>query len=115
MSDMYENNIELIELSIEEAKKIIATKNSVDRLISNRDFKKVFTEGYLTNEAARLAGLSADPQTIEHREEIFSAIQSISHVQQYLRNLRQFGMIAERDMHENQELLDETRAEEELA
>jgi len=56
-----EKNIEEVELTIAEARKIVEYGTVVRRLIDNPDFKKVVTDDYFVEEAARLALLYSDP------------------------------------------------------
>jgi hypothetical protein len=106
------SDIEMIELSIEEAKKMIEKKNLVEKLMRNREYRRIIEDGYFKEEAARLAGCSADPAMEQYRDDIFLGIQAISKLQQYMRTLVQMGNIAERDLNEHNEALDELRAEE---
>ena len=103
------SDIEQIELTISEAKKIVATRDAALRLASNRDFKKIFLEGYFKDEAARLVGISADPVMLDQGqgEHIDMEIRSISCTQQYLRGLVQQGDLAERSISEHTEMLAE--------
>ena len=57
---MIDNQVEEIELEINQAKEKVALKDSLEKLIKNRDFKKVITEGYFEQEAIRLVLLKAD-------------------------------------------------------
>lgn len=103
------SDIETIELSIEEAKKIVAKRDMALKLAGNREFKKLVLEGYLKDEAARLVGISADASVKEHWGDIHSAINGISHFQQYMRTIKQMGDIAERELAEQVDTLEELR------
>jgi len=64
-----EEQLEQLESSMAEAKHFIDIKNSLLKLQKNRDFKKVITEYYFKEEAARLvmaksAGLSEEQQVL---------------------------------------------------
>ena len=105
------SDIETIELSITEAKRLVEKKDNIEKLMRNREFRKIFEDGYFTEEAARLVAVSADPQMAEQRDDIFLQIQAISKVKQYLRHSVMIGHIAERDLAEQTEVLDEMRSE----
>jgi DNA-binding GntR family transcriptional regulator len=103
------SDIEEVEVSIEEVKKLVERKNAAKKLASNREFRKLILEGYFVDEAARLAGLSADPLHEKHRGEIILGIQGISLLRQYLQTIIRMGDIAEAELKEHQETLDELR------
>lgn len=84
------NNTEALEISVslEEAKKTLDIKNSIDRLYSNPDFKKVVLEGYFKEEAARLVHLRSDPEmrAKENQQiELMLDIDAIGRFSNYLR------------------------------
>jgi hypothetical protein len=66
--------IEEIEQSIEVNKEKVEFGSSIERLRSNRDFKKVIVGGYFNTEAVRLVKLLSDPAL--QRPEIQAAIVS---------------------------------------
>lgn len=103
--------IQQIELSIEEAQKMVDRKNQLEKLFGNREFKKVVLDGYFKEEAARLATLTGDSALVAQRPEIFLAIQSIAKLQEYFRTVALMGNSAEAELAEAQEVLDELRAE----
>lgn len=106
---------EEIELSIQEAKKLIARKDAAQRLADNRDFKELVLEGYLKDEAVRLAHISADANMKEYREEIMLSMQGISLFRQYMQNLIRMGEMAQAEMYDYEQALDDVRAEEAVA
>jgi hypothetical protein len=103
-----------IELSIEEAQKKVADRDALKKLFGNRDFKRIFVEGYFKENALRLVGISAEPSTAAHHDDIHEEIRSISLLSQYLRNVITFGDIAEYEIGESREALDDQRAEEDV-
>ncbi len=107
-------DIQEIELSIEEAQKMVERRNQAYRLADNADFKSLILEGYYKDEAVRLVGLSADPSTAKYADEIILAIKSISMLQQYMRNIVAFGNTAESEIGDMREVLDEERNEGEI-
>jgi len=52
-----------IELSIKDAEEMVALGTALERLQKNRDFKKLFLEGYIEKEAIRLVSLKGSPHT----------------------------------------------------
>lgn len=103
------SEIEEIELSIAHAKEMVSKKQMAEKLASNREFKKLILDGYFKDEAVRLASLSADVQMKEHRDEIFMNIQAISVFRQFMQNIVRMGEVAEAELREYQEALDEER------
>lgn len=108
-------DLEQIELTIEEAKKKVAMKDAALKLAGNREFKKIFLEGYFEKEAARLVEISGDSRMIDDREEIFDAIKGISHCQQYLRHIVMEGNLAQESIQEHYSMLDEVESDGELS
>jgi hypothetical protein len=109
------SDIQEIELSMDHAKELVERKNAVLKLSNNREFKKIVLDGYFKDEAARLAGLSADVTVKANRDDIFLAIQGISTLRQYFQMIVRMGEVAESELAEYQETLDEARANEEAA
>ena len=99
---------EEIELSIAEAKKMIARKDAANRLADNADFKELI----LKEETIRLGHISADTNMKPHREDIFLALQGISLFRQYMQNMIRMGDIAAAELFDHEQALDEVRAEE---
>lgn len=83
---MTDLELEQIELTEQEAKAKIELAKSLDRLSSNRDFKKIVLEGYFKEEAIRLVFAKSNPQC--HSPEIQAAIlrdiDAIGSFRQYL-------------------------------
>lgn len=109
MSDVHE-----IELSIEHANELIERKAMVNKLMSNREFKKIVLEGYFKEEAIRMVALVAEPSMKDHKEDILKSMESISCFQQHLRTIVQMGTVAETEMLDYEQTLDEARNDETL-
>jgi hypothetical protein len=105
------SDIEEVEISIQHAKKLVERKNMVEKLSSNREFRKLILEGYLVDEAARLVGLSADPLQKAYRDDIILSLQGISSFRQFMQTTVRMGQVAENELFEHVEMLDELRAE----
>ena len=63
--------INAIERDIKEARKHVELGDSLERLLNNRDFKKVIVEGYFEKEAARLVHLKADHEAAKSKWHLF--------------------------------------------
>ena len=102
-----------IEHSIERAKEHVATKDAVERLTRNRDFKKVILEGYFEQEAIRLVHLKADPefQTPEKQAELHNEMLAIAGLRAYLDRLIQIGKMEEAAIPSHESELDALRSE----
>jgi len=98
-----------LELTIEEARKLVEKKDMALKLAENREFKALILEGYFKEEAARLAGISADPAFKGSEDEIQTAIKGISCLRQYLQKQLRLGYQAENDIRDAEEALEEER------
>lgn len=109
---MSQNDIEQIELSIEEAKKIVERGEMARRLADNPDFKALILEGYFEKEAARLATIVSHPSMEAHQKHIMNDIMGIGALRRFLSSVVQMGDTAAREISEAEEALDEIRQEE---
>ena len=106
---MSKNYIQELEANIESAKESIELGLSLERLFSNRDFKKVVLNGYFTEEAVRLVHLKGAPesQTSDAQKSIVDKIDAISSFSNFLKDIANKAELAEKTV-----ILDEqTRAE----
>ncbi len=103
-----------IEKNIREARKAVEFGNALERLKANKDFKKVFTEGYFEQEAVRLVHLKADPamQSVDSQKSIVSQMDAIGAVRQYLDTGLRIAALAARQISADEETLEEILAEE---
>lgn len=110
---MSNDAIQEIELSIKEAQKIVDLGAAVQRLASNRDFKKVVMEMYFEKEAVRLVHLKANPamQDKDRQEAIVKEIDAIGSFHQFLRTLEIQAEMARRAINDGEELRQEILAE----
>lgn len=104
-----ETTIHQIEKEIQSAKERVQFGEAIERLKSNRDFKKVFLEGYFREEAIRLVGLKADPsqQKEECQQEIIKQIDAIGAVQAFLNAALWMASRGAMDVAEKQEIVNE--------
>lgn len=86
---MSTDTLQDIEKQIADAKTFSDLGESLVRLSSNRDFRKVIVDGYLSKEAVRLVHLKADPamQKPESQESIVRQIDAIGALSSYFRTV----------------------------
>lgn len=99
-----EEQLEQIELNMAEAKRFIELRTSLQRLEKNRDFKKLISEYYFKEEAARLvmaksAGLDETQQAV-----IDKMIYGIGSLAKFLDSTMSRGAEAELALKENEEV-----------
>ena len=108
-----EEQINIVETKLADAKEYLEFAGSEERLSVNPDFKTLIMEGYFKEEAARLAGLLADPSMADdiNQREINSQLKALGHLRQYLMNVRRTRGMLQAAIGENQDLLDDLREE----
>lgn len=106
------SQIQEVELSIEQAKGLIARKDQALKLTDNKDFKALVLQGYFVDEAARLALLSSDPMLdAEQRADVMQGILALGYFKRYMSGIIQFGRMAEGDLKAHTETLSELHSE----
>jgi hypothetical protein len=107
------HDLEQIEISLKHAQKDIDLMKSLEKLTSNRDFKKVMLDGYFEKEAVRLVLLKADPSMQDEATQtaIVREIDSIGSVRQYLGRIMQMGNQMQRAVKEFEETREEILSE----
>lgn len=110
---MSEEVIQQLETNIQQDKKLVELGASLERLRSNRDFKKVILEGYFEQEAVRLVHLKADPnmQSADSQKSIVSQMDAIGSLAQYFYALQARSSMANKSLEANVEMRDEILAE----
>lgn len=110
---MNEQHIEEIELNIAQAREIVALGDALERLLRNADFDKVFTQGYLTDEAVRLVHLKGDLHMQDENSQrmILSQMDAISAFTGYVQKVRQQAEHARKAIEADEETRDELLAE----
>lgn len=90
------NDLQQIEITEQEAKNKVDLAKSLDRLLSNRDFKKIVTEGYFREEAIRLVMAKSNPhcQQDEVQKAITKDIDAIGSFRHYLAQIEFDGQQA---------------------
>lgn len=107
---------EEIQESIDNYQEIVNLGDALERLTDNEDFKKVFTEGYFKEEAARLVSICADLRIpADQREDTKLLMTGISCVQSYMQVVFQKRQSALTQIDAGLEELKDMRAEEEAS
>jgi hypothetical protein len=105
------SDIQDLEQGIKDAEELLGHRKMALKLSENREFRKLFTEEYFVNEAARLVQLSADPSLKpEQRADALAMAQATGHAKRYLSMCVQMGAVAERELPAMHEALAELRA-----
>jgi len=110
MSNVIEKQMEEISVSIEEANKVINQSKSLKKLLKNKDFIGIISEGYCKNEALRLVMLKADPNLCMDKDimaDVNNQLTSISYLNRYFRQIMQLGIQAEKALVESNKEQDE--------
>jgi hypothetical protein len=109
-----QSDIQQVELSLEQAKKVVALGDAIGRLENNRDFKKVVFDTYFNDEMLRLGGLLSDAnmQKPADQQVLLDGLKAIGHLKQFLLARKHFADMARKELVDFQETLDEIRAEE---
>ena len=110
---MDESEFEQLQKNIEASQKIVDLGKSLDRLLNNKDFKRVITEEFLQNEAIRLVSLKADyeMQTPEKQASILKQIDAIGHFNEFLNGLQRRVSMARISLAADEETRDEVLKE----
>lgn len=105
-----QNDIEQTELTIEHTKELIEKREAAYRLADNPDFKKLVLDGYIRDEAARLAHLLNEPTfTDEQREFVTKDVYGPGALKRYFQTTIMLGNNAEATLEEHEESLAELR------
>jgi hypothetical protein len=107
------NQIKQVEVTIEQAKEVIALRDALDRLIKKKEFKQIIDIGYFQDEAARLVIARANPglQGEAQQRALNNQITAVGEFRQYLAGIYQMGNEAEQSLAAHQEVLAELYAE----
>lgn len=103
-----------IQLSLEQAQEAVKLGESLKRLTSNKDFKKIILEGYFEKEAVRLVHSLDDPN-VSHNPSVKEAhtfsMHAISQLRSYLHNINKRAEAAEVAVEQNSAELELIRNE----
>ena len=102
-----------IESSIKQASEFVDFGNAIERLRSNRDFKKVIMEGYFEKEAIRLVHLKADSamQSNLNQTDIVKQMDAIGALNQFFLTKGQIARMAARSIESDEQTREELLAE----
>lgn len=102
--------IQEVEISIESARTIANRYQALDRLLDNKDFQLLIRKGYQKDEPIRLANVSADPRV--DSEAVMEELKAIGYFTQYLMGVEQMGRQALLDLQAHEQTLEVLRQEE---
>lgn len=103
-----------LEVSIDEAKAAISKADALQRLMSNKDFITVISDGYFKDEASELVLKKAVPAlaTDEAQASLLKAIDSIGFLRQYFIVTAHFGSMAKKSLEDDEATREELLSEE---
>jgi len=91
----------------------IEKRKVLQRLMNNRDFKKLILEDFCVQECARYAQASADPNlSVNERADALALAQSAGHIRRYLNVLDIMGNSAENQMQRLDDAIEDARLDE---
>ncbi|MGE8135725.1 hypothetical protein ACQKO5_19130 [Novosphingobium subterraneum] len=91
----------------------IEKRKVLQRLMNNRDFKKLILEDFCVQECARYAQASADPNlSVNERADALALAQSAGHIRRYLNVLDIMGNAAENQMQRLDDAIEDARLDE---
>lgn len=98
---------------IKESKRTIDLGQSLDRLLNNRDFKKIIIDGYLREEAIRLVNVKQEPQVQSQaaQDSIIRQIDAIGCFHDYLREVSRQADQALKSLEDSEQMREEILAE----
>lgn len=109
---MSEYNLAELEEGKKNALELMGRRDLALKLGNIPEFKKMILEDFCEKEAARLIGLSADPAlTVQQRADALAMGQAAGHLRRYLSTTIRMGNIAENELREIEEAMDEARKE----
>jgi hypothetical protein len=101
-----------LEDQIADNRELVAKRDIAIKLAGNREFNKLIIEGFLKEDCARYAQLSADPSmSAESRADSLGLAQAAGHLKRYLSVTVQMGNRAEAEILKLEEAIQEARIE----
>jgi hypothetical protein len=98
-----EEQLENLEANMVEAKHFVDIKNSFEKLSRNRDFKKVITEYYFKEEAARLVMAKSSSLNDEQQKLIDKMIYGVGSLAKFFDSVVARGAQAEQSLAEDED------------
>jgi hypothetical protein len=109
------SDVNQLEQQLKQAKLLVERRVKALRLAENRDFRELVLEGFCRDDAARFAQQIGDPALDKKQQEDAASMAAASgHFLRYMRVITQQGDVAEREVLEVEEMLEEARAEGEI-
>lgn len=109
MSDV---TIAQLEIRREELRKLSEASEAHDRLVKNKDFRRIILEGFMVDDCSRYAQESADPLLEpSQRADALAMAQAAGHLKRYLQINRAMSRKASMDISSIDEAIEEMRAE----
>lgn len=110
---MSQQEIQILEEFIGEQQSRVKDGEALDRLLRNRDFKRIIDNGLFNKEATRLVMLKADPDNQDEyrQKEILKGIDSIGYLRNHFQAIVSLGNQAKLRIDESRKAIDEIRTE----
>jgi hypothetical protein len=108
-----QEDIRVVEVSIEQAREAIEKGEALKRLLKNKDFESIVTEGYFENEAIRNVMAKTSPSCMDADSQLMidDGIKAIGIFRQYLMHIRRTADIASTTLEESRMTLAELNEE----
>jgi hypothetical protein len=107
------NTVEALERQLAGQKELIEHQKMVQRLLGNRDFKKLIQDEFCVKECARYAQMSADPQlSASERADALATAQAAGHLRRWLQVKQLMGNTAANSLEAIEAELEQARIEE---
>ncbi len=110
---MSQSDIHEVEVTIEDARKVVKRGEALERLMRNKDFKEIVLDHYFRDEAVRLVHLKSDPNMQEDRmqEAVDTQIRAVGSLRFFFDRLQAEAEQMAYAIEENQNTLEELREE----
>jgi hypothetical protein len=109
----YEQDLHILEVTMEEAQKTIDLGVALDRLVKNRDFKKLFLEEFCEQDVLRTVSLRAHPgfQSEERQTALNKSLDAVAHFQMYMHQTKQAAAMATKELDDHRNTYTEMQGE----
>ena len=105
--------VQALEAQLKNAKELIARRDSALKLARNPEFKQLILDEFCVQECARYAQASADPSLdATARADSLALSQAAGHLRRWLQVINQMGQVADREVLQLEEAIEEARNEE---
>lgn len=113
-----EQEMDVIQMTIEDAKAKIDLATALTKLTNNQYFQQVILDKYLKDYPVNLVMMKASPTALRDENmtrHICAQIDGIGHFKQFLMAIQTEGHMAEKALHDNQEALQEMHRQDQEA